>query len=632
MPAALYQYDTLPPGKWFRLLQIEPGQHDDPLHCTLITTAIDNAPAYIALSYVWGDPADIGHVTCSGITRPVTRSLLGGLRQLRHTETREMVWADAICINQADFKEKGGQVNLMGTIYDQAAEVLVWLGDDPKFLARHAFEALPRVNKAVTTGTHRTWYESDFTLDVGGGVKRPGMVSRDNTASMLSDRNLDAIKQMYQLPWFTRVWVLQEVGLATKATACWGDCRIDFCEIALFVWFAMHDHDLEKRVRADLKAIISGCPYYAVYSVWSTYRKKDSWIEASPPLKLWADHLADQTNIDFVLVLEASRTFNATDARDHVFAFLGHPCALLPGTKELLVKADYEISLEDLYHSVAQALSKVSLNFLVQAQNTSESLTCSDHASWIPRWASSISNAPTAFWEAWNASLRLSKPAPPPRIIGPTLHATALLFDTVLSQTNTMQATDFDHTMRDTDIAPPTSNIGNSIETCWHLTTPTPHAYPTAPLVAFVSVLECSSTPSTPSQSLSSFIQASLFFHPAFYESTIRAFEFHYELEMLPHRDFAKRFSHAATNRRFFVTAGGRWGLGPDAMREGDVCAILAGADVPFVLRPVAGKGRGDFRLVGQVYVYGVMYGELLRDGDGDGGWDSLDAEEIHIT
>lgn len=62
------------------------------------------------------------------------------------------------------------------------------------------------------------------------------------------------------------------------------------------------------------------------------------------------------------------------------------------------------------------------------------------------------------------------------------------------------------------------------------------------------------------------------------------------------------------------------------------MCAILAGADVPFVLRPVAGKGRGDFRLVGQVYVYGVMYGELLRDGDGDGGWDSLDAEEIHIT
>ncbi|KAF1351689.1 HET-domain-containing protein [Lizonia empirigonia] len=365
MPAALYQYDTLPPGKWFRLLQIEPGQYDDPLHCTLITTAIDNAPAYIALSYAWGDPADIGHVTCSGIKRPVTRSLLGGLRQLRHTETREMVWADAICINQADFKEKGGQVNLMGTIYDQAAEVFVWLGDDPKLLARHAFEALPGVNKAVTAGTHRTWYKSELTFDVGDGVKRPGMVSRDNTASMLNERNLEAIKQMYQRPWFTRVWVLQEVGLATKATACWGDCRIDFCEIAVFVWFAIHDYDLEKRVRPDLKAVISGCPYYAVYSVWSTYRKKDSWIEASTPLKVWADHLADQTNIDFILVLEASRTFNATDARDHVFAFLGHPCALLPGTKDLLVEADYELSLEDLYHSVAQALSKVVTTWLM---------------------------------------------------------------------------------------------------------------------------------------------------------------------------------------------------------------------------------------------------------------------------
>ncbi|KAF1351691.1 hypothetical protein EJ07DRAFT_159228 [Lizonia empirigonia] len=180
----------------------------------------------------------------------------------------------------------------------------------------------------------------------------------------------------------------------------------------------------------------------------------------------------------------------------------------------------------------------------------------------------------------------------------------------LLSQTNTMQATNFDHTMRDTNFAPPTSNIGNSIETCWRLTRTTPHAYPTAPLLAFVSVLECTSTPSPPSQTLSSFIQACLFFNRAFYESTIRAFEFFYKLEMLPHRGFAQRFGHAATHRRFFVTAGGRWGLGPDAMREGDVCAVLGGADVPFVLRRVGGDegGRGEFRLVGQVYVYGVMY------------------------
>lgn len=45
-------------------------------------------------------------------------------------------------------------------------------------------------------------------------------------------------------------------------------------------------------------------------------------------------------------------------------------------------------------------------------------------------------------------------------------------------------------------------------------------------------------------------------------------------------------------------------------MQEDDVCAVLFGADVPFVLWPTAEPGT--FRIVGQAYVYGVMYGELM--------------------
>ncbi|KAF0329377.1 hypothetical protein GQ607_003326 [Colletotrichum asianum] len=42
-------------------------------------------------------------------------------------------------------------------------------------------------------------------------------------------------------------------------------------------------------------------------------------------------------------------------------------------------------------------------------------------------------------------------------------------------------------------------------------------------------------------------------------------------------------------------------------MQSGDVVVALAGADIPFVLRPV----EGGYILVGECYVEGVMYGEF---------------------
>jgi hypothetical protein len=42
----------------------------------------------------------------------------------------ELLWADAICINQMDPVEKASQILHMGEIYSQAHRVVVWLGKD----------------------------------------------------------------------------------------------------------------------------------------------------------------------------------------------------------------------------------------------------------------------------------------------------------------------------------------------------------------------------------------------------------------------------------------------------------------------------------------------------------------------
>lgn len=150
-------------------------------------------------------------------------------------------------------------------------------------MASLAFEGLSDANQAIIAGTQRTFSldseDSEHKFNTCGGPEdplRPTWVSRDNLRVVLADRQVHAIRQLYQLPWFTRVWVLQEVGLATVATACLDDFRMDFTEIALFVWFAMNDHNLEERLGAETRGVIAGCPYNAVWSVWSTYNKRNS--------------------------------------------------------------------------------------------------------------------------------------------------------------------------------------------------------------------------------------------------------------------------------------------------------------------------------------------------------------------
>jgi hypothetical protein len=53
---------------------------------------------------------------------------MAALKSLRRVDDDMVIWADAICINQANEREKEHQVPLMDQIYLNAASVLIWLG------------------------------------------------------------------------------------------------------------------------------------------------------------------------------------------------------------------------------------------------------------------------------------------------------------------------------------------------------------------------------------------------------------------------------------------------------------------------------------------------------------------------
>lgn len=116
--------------------------------------------------------------------------------------------------------------------------------------------------------------------------------------------------------------------MATKATAFWGEHYVESSEINVFIHFATTDEDLVEIFGQEIRDIIFGSRYCAFWNLWLTYDKKGSWFDTTPVLNALGNSLKADCTIDFVLFLEASRRFNATNPLNHVFAFLGHPKAL----------------------------------------------------------------------------------------------------------------------------------------------------------------------------------------------------------------------------------------------------------------------------------------------------------------
>jgi hypothetical protein len=139
---APFRYTTRLRGHTIRLIRLEPGDGKQ-VACSLEHVSLDNNPDYEAISYCWGKEQPSIPILCDGATLMVTRNLHDALHNFRCQNHNMRLWADAICINQADILEKNEQVPLMGSIYGQAQHVRVWLGPDEK--------ETPKVAWAITT-------------------------------------------------------------------------------------------------------------------------------------------------------------------------------------------------------------------------------------------------------------------------------------------------------------------------------------------------------------------------------------------------------------------------------------------------------------------------------------------------
>ena len=210
-----YGYSSLPPGSIRLLCKDDDAETSN---WSLKQHILDEAPAFFALSYVWGTEKPTERFVIEQSVLDITLSLSIFLHQLEARRDLRFIWIDQICINQQDDVEKAVQVKMMRDIYVSAHKVLVWLGPSTKG-SDLAMDSIPPLDEAI-------------------GVLPQSPFARENiTSSRLpgqDDAFWPALVDLYARPWYDRLWVLQEAILAKDIEVLCGNRSMPWAAFASF--------------------------------------------------------------------------------------------------------------------------------------------------------------------------------------------------------------------------------------------------------------------------------------------------------------------------------------------------------------------------------------------------------------
>lgn len=115
-----------------RLLHLHPAKTlEAPLCATLLHQDLAaSAGQYEALSYTWSGDLRPEPLLIANKSLQIRGNLQDALRRIRLGSRTRVLWIDAVCIDQTNDDEKTIQVKRMGTIYREAAQTIIWVGED----------------------------------------------------------------------------------------------------------------------------------------------------------------------------------------------------------------------------------------------------------------------------------------------------------------------------------------------------------------------------------------------------------------------------------------------------------------------------------------------------------------------
>ena len=318
-----------------RLIRLLQDENGDELRADILYASMHEAPAYIYLSYTYGQ---ISHAERLYLGRdgwsyiPLQSSNLAtALRQLIMQGIELLIWVDAICINQSDHDEKGSQIALMPTISALAQQTIIWLGPSSD--------------------------DSDIAM---GCVKRGSEDGRNLVHLSPLSPVTSAIAFLFSRPWWTKIWVFQDIFLPNKILIQCGGISLPLQNFVEFV---------ENCAPGSLPSIEKTLAFHILLH----------WKE----LKL----AINSGTCSLLRLLVFTANFQATYPMDKVFGVL--TLATKEDQREII--PDYSKHIKDFYIDVMKHLIKrhgILPLYLLHKEVDEDKSTRFDLPSWVVDWSS----------------------------------------------------------------------------------------------------------------------------------------------------------------------------------------------------------------------------------------------------
>lgn len=278
-------------GQEIRLAILLPARESDPIGCEIIHVNLEDDPDYEAVSYTWaaeggGTQKSYGLSCGNGSSINITPNCEAVLRQLRRRKVRRRLWIDSVCINQSNIGERNHQVGLMDVIYSKATRVLACI-PNPTISCSELFE----------------WIKKDEGIEMCDGLLRANIGL--------------TLGRLFEVSYFRRVWVIQEILLARTA-------------------FLVVNRDQLCLLGKPLQRLQRTCQ--ELYEIKTPFVL--SW---TPGERLYTDVWDG---------LLATSKCECTDPRDRVYAIL----SLLKPADRANIPVDYALELDTVYANVIAAI------------------------------------------------------------------------------------------------------------------------------------------------------------------------------------------------------------------------------------------------------------------------------------
>jgi Heterokaryon incompatibility protein (HET) len=332
----------------------------------MVTVEVEKAPPYAALSYTWGSKTLERVLNVNGHDIAITKNLSEAIDALfAFVRGRNLLfWADSVCINQTDLRERSMQVQLMSTIYRAAELVLVWLGpaeNDSDF----GFDKLRVWESRLDEIKKQTGGSDDLAVS-SIAVNDPLFFGAHGSEA---HRIQEAFRSICRRTWWRRAWIVQEGTMtsSSRTLLCTGNRMMN--------WNCL---------RAALK----------IAQHVGRYQKEEMKMDFDETMALRLDLFREKREtgcmIRLLEVLALMRAYECEDFRDKIYASLG----MAMDMKEDDIIPDYTKSCSKVFYDVVRfcvASSSQSLDFLGYVLRSEEGSlfeyeTDSTLPSWVPDW------------------------------------------------------------------------------------------------------------------------------------------------------------------------------------------------------------------------------------------------------